>query len=572
MEQENINHKYNTRSKKRQLDTGGNTPTQKNSKAKFHRTISDNEIENENYTKSTFKLDLDKLPKIMIINNSKNDSESDELYMSSENDENYENLRIGEYIEVNLDKKDTTEALLLKLTDKECSIQFENGKKMNVSRDLCSPVVIPEEYDYTEDEEKFLRKKNSQEREEYFFIEEELKNLKSNEIPLRFKILKSGLSDGSIHRIISELDRFSYLENDNENNKLEKWIKTLENFPFGKYVSPKVTLDSPENEIQLYLKNCQRNLDKAVYGHEDAKDQIMQILAKDVVNPNSGGICIGIQGPPGNGKTTLVKEGICNAIDRPFAFIALGGMSDSSFLTGHDYTYEGSKPGRIIEILIETGCCNPVIFFDELDKVSKDFKGNEVTNLLCHLTDSSQNSTFQDKYFSGIDFDLSNAIFIFSYNNEKNINPILLDRMYKIKTQGFSMGSKIKICKNYLLPKIIKNYSFNEGDIKLSHEILTIIITNYTNNEKGVRNLKRCLETIYGKLNLTKLLNNSKEKVSAEKNDKKSINIEIKKKNKKRNRKKNKKIIFKTPFEVNNSNLTYFIKNPHNSALDMMYV
>jgi len=349
---------------------------------------------------------------------------------------------------------------------------------------------------------------------------------------------------------------------------LEKWIRTLENFPFGKYISPKVTLESDEKEIQIYLKNCQKDLDKAVYGHEDAKVQIMSILAKDVVNPNSGGICIGIQGPPGNGKTTLVKEGICNAIDRPFAFIALGGMSDSSFLTGHDYTYEGSKPGRIIEILIETGCCNPVIFFDELDKVSKDSKGDEVTNLLCHLTDSSQNSTFHDKYFSGIDFDLSNAIFIFSYNNEKNINPILLDRMYKIKTQGFSMGSKIKISKNYLLPKIIKNYAFNEGDIILSDEILTSIITNYTNNEKGVRNLKRCLETIYGKLNLTKLLNNSKEKVSAKKNDKKPINIEIKKKNKK----KNKKIIYKTPFEVNNSNLSYFIKNPHNSALDMMYV
>ena len=570
MEQEN-NHKYNTRSKtskKRQLESGSNTPTQ-NSKAKFHRTISDNENENESYTKSTFKLDLDKLPKFMIINsNLKNDSESDEFYISSENEENYENLRIGEYIEVNLDKKDSTEALLLKLTDKECTIQFENGKKINVNRDLCSHVIIPEEYDYTEEEEKYLRKINSRERENFFFIEEEVKNLKNNEIPLRFKILKSGLSDGSIYRIISELDRFSYLESDNENSKLEKWIKTLENFPFGKYVSPKVTLDSPENEIQLYLKKCQRNLDESVYGHEDAKEQIMSILAKDVVNPNSGGICIGIQGPPGNGKTTLVKEGICNAIDRPFAFIALGGMSDSSFLTGHDYTYEGSKPGRIIEILIETGCCNPVIFFDELDKVSKDSKGDEVTNLLCHLTDSSQNSTFHDKYFSGIDFDLSNAIFIFSYNNEKNINPILLDRMYKIKTQGFSMGSKIKISKNYLLPKIIKNYSFNEGDIILSNEILSSIITNYTNNEKGVRNLKRCLETIYGKLNLTKLLNNGKEKVSEEKNDKKSINIEIKKKKKK----KKKKIIYKTPFEVNNSNLSYFIKNPHNSALDMMYV
>ena len=101
----------------------------------------------------------------------------------------------------------------------------------------------------------------------------------------------------------------------------------------------------------------------------------------------------------GNGKTTLVKEGIAKALNRPFAFIALGGASDSAYFDGHCYTYEGSQPGRIINILQECKCMNPIIYFDELDKISDTPKGEEITNFLCHLIDYSQNNCFHDKYF-----------------------------------------------------------------------------------------------------------------------------------------------------------------------------
>ena len=210
----------------------------------------------------------------------------------------------------------------------------------------------------------------------------------------------------------------------------------------------------------------------------------------------------------GNGKTTLVKEGISKAIKRPFAFIALGGASDSAFFDGHSYTYEGSHWGRIIDILIESKCMNPVIYFDELDKVSDTQKGDEIIHLLTHLTDPSQNSLFQDNYFPGIHLDLSKCLFIFSFNDESKVNRILKDRMYVINTKGFQLRDKIEIANNYLLPEIFNVYLYSKDEIEFSNENLEYIIQNYTNNEEGVRNLKRCLETLLSKINLYHLSNN----------------------------------------------------------------
>ena len=140
--------------------------------------------------------------------------------------------------------------------------------------------------------------------------------------------------------------------------------------------------------------------------------------------------------------------------------MGLGGATDSAYLNGHDYTYEGAKCGRIVEMLMESKCMDPIIFFDELDKISETSRGREISNLLCHLTDPSQNDKFHDKYFSGIDFDLSKALFIFSFNNEKLINPILKDRITVINMKGFKIDDKLNIIKDYLLPDLYKEYNF----------------------------------------------------------------------------------------------------------------
>jgi len=149
---------------------------------------------------------------------------------------------------------------------------------------------------------------------------------------------------------------------------------------------------------------------------------------------------------------------------------------------------------------------NPVFYFDELDKISDTPKGEEITGILTHLTDTTQNGQFHDKYFSSIDFDVSKALFIFSYNDESKINPILKDRMYRIHTAGYESKQKITIARDYLIPKIEANINFGKDEIIIPDETITHICNTFTEQEKGVRNLKRCLEIIYTKLNLYRLM------------------------------------------------------------------
>jgi ATP-dependent Lon protease len=151
---------------------------------------------------------------------------------------------------------------------------------------------------------------------------------------------------------------------------------------------------------------------------------------------------------------------------------------------------------------------NPVIYFDELDKISDTPRGEEIIGILTHLTDTSQNSQFHDKYFSGIDFDLSKCLFIFSYNDESKVNSILKDRMYRIQTKGYDAKEKLIIAKDYLLPKIREQVSFTADEVIIPDETIQYIVSNkaLTKEESGVRNLKRCLEIIHTKLNLFRLV------------------------------------------------------------------
>ena len=289
--------------------------------------------------------------------------------------------------------------------------------------------------------------------------------------------------------------------------KLKQWVDTFMQIPFGKYKKLPVSIETDNHEkCSEFITEAKKKLDQAVYGMDDVKLQIMQMIGQWISNPSAIGSAIAIKGPMGTGKTTLVKEGISNVLGRDFAFITLGGATDSSFLEGHSFTYEGSMWGQIIDHLIKCGSMNPVFFFDELDKVSDTPKGEEIIGILTHLTDSTQNSKFHDKYFSELEFDLSKCLFIFSYNEESKVNPILLDRMYRVQTKGYSFTEKTVIIKNYLLPNILKQVSFNEEDVILDDSIIKYIIENYTDKEDGVRNLKRCIEIIYTKLNLYKFM------------------------------------------------------------------
>ena len=307
--------------------------------------------------------------------------------------------------------------------------------------------------------------------------------------------------------VLKKVNILSSSDSENgEYHKLKNWVDTFVSIPFNKYSNLPITLNDGIEKCHPFMSNCKNTLNDVVYGMNDAKIQIMQMIGQWIANPNAIGTAIAIKGPMGTGKTTLIKDGISKILNRPFNLLALGGATDSSYLEGHSYTYEGSTWGKIVDILLQSKSSNPIIFFDELDKVSDTPKGEEITGILTHLTDTTQNTNFHDKYFSEIDFDLSKSLFIFSYNDESKINPILLDRMYKISVKGYDVKEKIVIAKKYLLPKIYEQINFNKEDIIIDDNMIKYIVDNYTNAEDGVRNLKRCLEIIFTKLNLFRLM------------------------------------------------------------------
>jgi ATP-dependent Lon protease len=352
---------------------------------------------------------------------------------------------------------------------------------------------------------KYLSKLDDNEKKMILLEEEKLQNVINTDKPLRYKIIKTNLSIESKSMILNKLEQFDNMTpRDNEYHKMRKYIDGILRIPFNNFVDMPINSKSKKKDINNFIIEAYQHLDKSIYGQDKAKNKFIQIIAQWISNPNSIGNVIGLYGPPGVGKTSLLREGVAKALKRPFNFMPLGGATDASYLEGHGYTYEGATWGKIIDMVMVSNCMNPIIFFDELDKVSFTDKGREIIGILMHLTDPSQNTSIQDRYFSGIDFDLSKALIIFSYNDPNLIDPILRDRIVEIKMKGFDTEQKINILNDFSIPKICKNIGFNRDNLIINDEILKYIITKYT-TEKGVRSANKCLESIILKLNLLNL-------------------------------------------------------------------
>ena len=330
------------------------------------------------------------------------------------------------------------------------------------------------------------------------------------------KICLSGKNIGNIKiQIANLINTIDTTENkDIINEIVSRYNYDKYNYNVLNNINTHITnIESSQGDITKYMGNVSDTLDNAIYGHKNAKRQVERIIGQ-WINGEKTGYCFGFEGAPGLGKTSLAKKGIANClldengVSRPFSFIAVGGSSNGSTLDGHNYTYVGSTWGKIVDVLIENKCMNPIIFIDELDKVSKTEHGKEIIGILTHLIDSTQNDSFQDKYFNGIDLDLSKVLFIFSYNDPELIDRILLDRIHRVKFDHLTLDDKLVITNDYLLPEIYKKMGL-EDTIQMNDDVIEYIITRYT-YESGVRKLKELLFEIIAEINLTILKNNTK--------------------------------------------------------------
>ena len=330
------------------------------------------------------------------------------------------------------------------------------------------------------------------------------KVLKTNNIKVK-KISQSGKKNNYLkNKIKSTINDLScnkaFIDNLVELNGMTEKIpesNTIEN-----------NISDIVNKKKLIRENIidvNNTLNNSMYGHNDAKRQVERIIGQWMTGKQTG-YCFGFEGPPGVGKTTMAKKGLAyclkdeNGNPRPFSFIALGGSSNGSTLSGHNYTYVGSTWGKIVDILMEKKCMNPIIFIDELDKVSRTEHGKEIIGILTHLVDTTQNMSFQDKYFNGIDLDMSKVLFIFSYNDVSLIDRILLDRIHRIKFDYLTIIDKQNIVRKFILPEIFSNMGI-EDIITFTDDVITYIIDNFT-NEAGVRKLKEILFEIVSEINL----------------------------------------------------------------------
>lgn len=329
----------------------------------------------------------------------------------------------------------------------------------------------------------------------------------SSEHNLMFKILTMNLPPETQSLVLAKYNSLQMMEpSSGEYFKIRAWLEKVTSLPIGIYKELPAKIDDGPAVCGAFMQRAQKCLSDAIYGQEEAKLQILQFIATKMANPSYRGMSLLLAGPPGIGKSSIIKNGIAKALDWPFQFISLGGDSDATTYTGHQVVYEGSHCGKIANSLIAAKSMSMVLMFDELDKISQTPKGEEVQNLLIHLTDQVQNDSFEDKYLSGIPIDLSKALFVFSGNDLNKIDKILLDRMIVINLQGYQLKDKLAIAENFLVPNALKEVNLQEK-VSISKEIIQHILENYAKEEPGVREFKRCVEQIIQKINMLRIFN-----------------------------------------------------------------
>lgn len=320
-------------------------------------------------------------------------------------------------------------------------------------------------------------------REQLRAIQEQLGEDEGEEV-LRYinDIMSLKIDDKSRDKLLKEADRLSKLPSaSQEAFVIKNYLDTVLDLPWGKYTKAKISLEKAE-EI----------LENDHYGLKKVKERILEFLAVYMINPKIKGQIICLAGPPGIGKTSIAKS-IAKAMGRNYVRVSLGGVRDEADIRGHRKTYVGAMPGRIVAALQQAESANPLILFDEIDKLCNDMKGDPSSAML-EVLDSEQNSAFRD-HFLEVPFDLSKAVFITTANNVGDIPAPLLDRMELIELPSYTAEEKFHIAKEHLVPKQLKEHGLKGTQLKMQDETLSDLIAYYT-KEAGVRNLERCIASL----------------------------------------------------------------------------
>jgi ATP-dependent Lon protease len=358
-----------------------------------------------------------------------------------------------------------------------------------ISRVLAEELEILKIEKKIEGEVKSQVQKNQKE----FYLHEQLKAIRkelgdsaadelSEHDELREKIEKAGMTTEAYEVAMKEFDRLVRMPAlSPEATVVRNYLDTLISLPW-----------SVRSEDHLDIRKVRKQLDADHYGLKKVKERIVEFLAVLKLSRSIKGPILCLVGPPGVGKTSLGRS-IADALGRRFVRFSLGGVRDEAEIRGHRRTYIGSMPGRIIQSLIKAECKNPVMLLDEVDKMASDFRGDPAAALL-EVLDPEQNHTFSD-HFLEVEFDLSEIMFITTANVTHTIPPALQDRMETIRLPGYLETEKVKIAKDYLLPRMLDRHGLKSGNIDASDAAVRKIIQLYT-RESGVRNLERELSRV----------------------------------------------------------------------------